>query len=315
MRVLITGAAGNLGGFLAQDMLKGDHNLRLMIHNQPITYPLNRSDVEVIQADLGDQASLTNICHTVDCIVHFAGVLFQPFPERFLPTTNVTYVENLLDAAIQEQVGKFILVSFPHVEGESFPTEPALGLLDGQPASIHARTRLAAEHRLIKASQHSALQPVVLRPGMIYGRGVLMIEAARRLMRWGLLPVWPRPTWIHLLALPDFNRAVIAAIEHPTLRGVVSLGDQHPLTLQHFLDRVARHWGYPRPMRLPSPLFYFTALLVELFASVFRTAAPITRDFIRIGMASYTADISRMKADLLPKLQYPTIEEGLELLS
>ena len=142
-----------------------------------------------------------------------------------------------------------------------------------------------------------------------------MIEAARRLMRWGLLPVWPRPTWIHLLALPDFNRAVIAAIEHPRLHGVVNLGDEYPLTLQHFLDRLARHWGFPKPLRLPSSMFYLAALLVEGYASIFRTTAPITRDFIRIGMASYTADTSRMKAELLPELEYPMIEDGLGLLS
>jgi nucleoside-diphosphate-sugar epimerase len=315
MRVLITGAAGNLGGFLAQEMLKGDHKLRLMIHQRPLTYAINQSNVEVIKADLMQPTSLTEACREVDCIVHFAGVLFQPFPERFLPTTNITYVQNLLTAASQEKVGKFILVSFPHVEGESSPTAPATGLIDGQPSSIHAQTRLAAEKRVLKAGQATALQTVILRPGMIYGRGVLMIEAARRLMRWGLLPVWTRPTWIHLLALPDFNRAVIAAIEHPSLQGVVNLGDEYPLTLQHFLDLLARHWGFPKPLRLPSPMFYLAALLVELFASVFQTSAPITRDFIRIGMASYTADTSRMSADLLPQLQYPTIEQGLELLS
>ena len=50
------------------------------------------------------------------------------------------------------------------------------------------------------------------------------------------------------------------------------------------------------------------------FAAVFRTRAPLTRDFIRIGMASYTADTSRMKAELLPVLQYPTLAEGMRLL-
>jgi hypothetical protein len=149
---------------------------------------------------------------------------------------------------------------------------------------------------------------------MIYGRGVLMIEAARRLMRWSLLPVWYKPTWIHLLALPDFLRCVEAAIDHPTLEGTTNLGDEKPMTLQQFLDVCARHWGYPRPIRLPSPAFYFAATLVELFASLFGTSAPITRDFIRIGMASYHSDTKRMRAELLPNLKYPSINEGLVLL-
>ena len=38
------------------------------------------------------------------------------------------------------------------------------------------------------------------------------------------------------------------------------------------------------------------------------------RDFIRIGMASSVADTSRMKRELLPRLAYPTLREGLSLL-
>lgn len=311
MRVLITGAAGNLGGFLARALGTSEHDLRLMIHNRPLGYV---TQGEVVRADLAERDSLADICRDVDCIVHFAGVLFQPWPERFLPTTNVAYVENLLDAAKRHGVGKFILVSFPHVEGESTPDAPAAGSMDGSPTSIHAQTRQAAEVRVMAAGSESVIRPVILRPGMIYGRGVLMIEAARKLMRWGLLPVWYKPTWIHLLSLPDFLRAVEVAIDHPTIEGVINLGDDEPLTLQQFLDRCARYWGYPRPIRLPSSAFYLAALLVEAFASISGTAAPITRDFIRIGMVSYTSDTSRMKKELGIALRYPSLDEGLALL-
>jgi nucleoside-diphosphate-sugar epimerase len=300
-----------LGGFLAQEMLKGRHDLRLMIHEQSTGYEADRAGVEIVHADLAKPETLEALCRGVDCIVHFAGVLFQPWPGRFLPTTNVKYVRNLLQAARTDGVHKFILVSFPHVEGESDPSHPAVGAMAGQPDSLHAQTRLEAEQCL---SQSGILQPIVLRPGMIYSRGVLMIEAARRLMRWGLLPVWQKPTWIHLFALPDFLAAVMAAIEHETLIGVVNLGDEHPMTLQDFLDLVAQQWGFPRPWRLPSPAFYFAAACVEVYASIFGTTAPITRDFIRIGMASYTMDTSRMRAELLPELAYPSIQEGLSLL-
>ncbi len=46
--VLITGAAGNLGGFLARYLMKSDLRLRLMIHRTPLPFPVEgRDDVRV----------------------------------------------------------------------------------------------------------------------------------------------------------------------------------------------------------------------------------------------------------------------------
>ncbi|MEW6019490.1 MAG: NAD(P)-dependent oxidoreductase, partial [Pseudomonadota bacterium] len=167
----------------------------------------------------------------------------------------------------------------------------------------------------------SPMKPVILRAGMIYGRGILMIDAARWLSRRHLLFVWRRPTWIHLLSLPDFLSCCEAAITREDVQGIYNLGDDAPLTLQEFLDRASRKWGaaWPfrktrPPRRAPAPLFYAAGALSELAAAVLRTRAPLTRDFIRIGMAPYTADTSRMKEELLPQLEYPTLSEGMGLL-
>jgi len=315
MRVLITGAAGNMGSLLARSLLGSGHTLRLMFHRRQLPAELAaQPEVEPARADLDRRESLPAACEGVECIVHFAGLLFAPWPERFLQRTNVEYVRNLVEAALAQGVGKFILVSFPHVEGESTPERPARGLPGGKPTSVHARTRLEAEKVVFTACAGRPMAAVALRAGMVYARGVLMLDAARWLMRRRLLHVWRRPTWIHPLALPDFLVAARAAIESPGASGIYNLTDDGPLTLQTFLDRVAEHWGFPRPLRLPEWTFFAAALAVESFAWVLRTPAPLTRDFMRIGMASYVADNSRMKQELLPGLRYPTLEHGLALL-
>lgn len=216
MNILITGAAGNLGSFLARHLLSGPHALRLLIHRKDLSFDISRHPhSSVYRADLGDPKSLSRVCEGIDCIVHFAGVLFAPRPERFLPRTNAEYVRNLVDSALAAGVRKFILISFPHVEGESFPGRPAIGRLDGNPTSVHARSRLAAERYLFEACKGRDMVPVSLRAGMIYGKGVLMIEAARWLMKRRLLGVWRQPTWIRVLALPDFLSCVVSAIKRP----------------------------------------------------------------------------------------------------
>lgn len=315
MNILITGAAGNLGSLLAHHLLGSGHNLKLMVHRTPLPEALAAAaDTSVVHADLAHPETLKSAVADIDGIIHFAGRLFAPRPESFLYETNVVYVRNLLDAAVAARVGKFILVSFPHVEGESTPRLPAQGLLQGKPTSVHAQTRLAAEKHLFQIAADTQLTPIALRPGMIYAHGVLMIDAARRLMKRRLLGVWTDPTWIHTIALPDFLSAATAALEFTDARGIYNLGDERPLTLQSFLDQIAAHWRFPRPWRAPVPVFYLAAGLVEFFAALTHKPAPLTRDFIRIGRASYVMDISRMKQELLPELQFPDLTSGIHLL-
>src|SRR5713101_5973314 len=135
MQILITGAAGNMGSLLARHLLASPHRLRLLVHRTPLPFDASvHPNASVCRADLGDPATLAEPCRDVDCIVHFAGILFAPRPEKFLPRTNVGYVENLLAAARAAGVRKFVLVSFPHVEGKSSPERPATGRMNGTPA-------------------------------------------------------------------------------------------------------------------------------------------------------------------------------------
>ena len=58
--VLITGAAGNLGGLLAEYLKDSGLILNLLIHKKDIPLKLKESpDIRSFKADLGDKDSLT----------------------------------------------------------------------------------------------------------------------------------------------------------------------------------------------------------------------------------------------------------------
>ncbi len=317
MKVLITGAAGNLGSHLAKYLMNNEDglDLRLMVHSKPIQYNIEgKSNVQVCKADLLNEDSLLTACSGIYCIVHFAGVLFAPDPEKFLPITNVVYFKNLVDAAVDSEVKKIILISFPHVEGNTTPDKPATGKLDGNPVSVHAQTRLKEEQYLFEKCNGTSTIGVSLRAGMIYGKDILMLDAGRYLIKKNLLAVWKKATWIHLISLDDFLEVCRQSILKPGVKGIYHLGDEKPLHLQEFLDKMAVHLGYSTPWRLPEWCIYTAAWLVEKYAKLFGKVSPLTVDFIRIGMVSYTGEIGRMKKDILPSLKYPTIEEGINIL-
>jgi len=317
MRVLITGAAGNLGSHLARYLMKDNDcpELRLMVHKTQLPYSISSyKNIDEVKADLGIPETLTAVFKGVDCIVHFAGVLFAPNPEKFLPVTNAVYFKNLVNAALDANVKKIILISFPHVEGNTNPSNPANGRLDGNPISVHAQTRLKEEQYLFIKCNGTKTTPVSLRPGMIYGRNILMLDAGKYLMKKHLLAVWKRQTWIHLISIDDFLEAAKQAVIKDTVNGIYQLGDEKPIYLQDFLDMMAVHLGYAKPWRLPEWCIFTAAQLVEIYARIFHTKSPLTKDFIKIGMVSYTGDITRMKKELLPELKYPSIDKGIKIL-
>jgi nucleoside-diphosphate-sugar epimerase len=284
-----------------------------MIHRRQYDRPV-RPNSTIFTADLADPATLAAPCQGADCIVHFAGVLFRPHPEGFLPTTNTRYAENLIAQAKLAGVKRFILISFPHVEGPTDLSARATDRIDRAPLSVHAQTRLAEERALLDACRDGAMQPVILRVGMVYAKGLLMIDYAKKLMRRRILGVWRTPTLIHLISLRDFLLATECAIRKEGVSGIYNVGDDGPLTLQTFLDRAAYHWGLKPPWRAPSFLFFWAAWCVEWYARIMGSAAPLTRDFIRIGMVPYVMDTARMRRELLPTLAYPTLEEGIKEL-
>jgi nucleoside-diphosphate-sugar epimerase len=315
MRVLITGAAGNLGSRLARHLLGSDHQVRLLVHKtEPPSDLATSPSVTAYRADLANPKTLSPACADADCIVHLAGVLFAPRPEEFLPRTNIGFVQNLLSAAQQSAVRKFILVSFPHVEGETTPEHPATNRLDSSTDVVHFRTRLGAERLLLEQCEGTPIIPVILRTGIVYGQGIKLIEVARRLLRYRLLAVWQKPTWIHLVALPDFFAAVLATIENESARGIYNVCDDKPLSIQEFLDRLAAHLGYAKPWRLPEWIFYAAAASCETVGWLLMTTTPLTRDIVKAAMTSAVADNARMKSELLTRLAYPTLSEGISLL-
>jgi nucleoside-diphosphate-sugar epimerase len=309
MNVLITGAAGNLGGILSKHIKDNEKDLRLILmqHRKKVSRELkDNSRISVREADLSKPETLHECLDGADTIVHFAGVLFKANPEKFLYETNINYFKNLVRVAKAKNISQVILISFPHVEGPTSRKRPAKGSLNGNPISVHARTRLEEEKYLFNEIEH----PISLRVGMVYGKGILMIDAAQWFAKRRLLGVWREPTGIHLISRTDFCRAVVAAIKSSTASGVYHIGDEGNDTLQSFLDFACDIWKCHKPWRMPLWLIYLAAEIFEFVSKVFKTKSPLTKDFIDIGRVSYYGDTSRFRSELLPYLEYSNIYKG-----
>ncbi|MGH7766576.1 MAG: NAD-dependent epimerase/dehydratase family protein, partial [Candidatus Binatia bacterium] len=110
--------------------------------------------------------------------------------------------------------------------------------------------------------------------GMVYGRGILMVDTARWPAERRLLGVWREPTWFQLISTEDYLRAAEVAALKPGVRGIYHVGDEKPVTLQEFLDKACAAWHCRRPFRTPVWTVYAVATLCELLAAILKKPSP-----------------------------------------
>ena len=173
------------------------------------------------EVDFSDASSITDIKMYSDKIEEFfkryrptpnSGLYFPPAETSTNDTTVKTIyniVQQLNSLPEEELLKEFESIKpkpqlkskglgkifIGHVEGITTPEKPAKGILTGKPISAHATTRLEEEKLLFDYKETGNFEAVSLRLGMVYGRGILMIDAARWFSKYNLLGIWKEPTW------------------------------------------------------------------------------------------------------------------------
>lgn len=118
-RLLITGAAGNLGTVLRTGLADLADTLRLS-DVAPLSPP--GPNEEIVQADLADLDAVLAMIEGVDVIVHFGGISGEADWERILPS-NIVGCYNVWEAARRHGVRRVIHASSNHAIGMYDRTE------------------------------------------------------------------------------------------------------------------------------------------------------------------------------------------------
>lgn len=109
-RVLVAGATGYLGGFVAREFKARGHFVRALARSPEKLDPATDSLDEVVRAEITRPETLKNVCRGIDIVFSSVGITKQ---KDGLTFKDVDYQgnKNLLEAALQAGVKKFIYVS------------------------------------------------------------------------------------------------------------------------------------------------------------------------------------------------------------
>ncbi len=114
-RVLITGAAGNMGRMLRTRLATPGRILRLL-NRSPVPPAGPGEAVETVSASVTDFPAVLAACEGVDAIIHLGGLSGEaPFDD--ILHTNVAGSQHVLEAARRQGVRKVLLASSNHAVG------------------------------------------------------------------------------------------------------------------------------------------------------------------------------------------------------
>lgn len=124
VKCLVTGGAGFMGSWLVDELLKRGHSV-ISVDNLSGGYMRNVSkDCKFVKMDLRDKERVFNVTKGVDIIYHLAAYaaegqsVFSPIE---INDINITPINNLLVAAVNNNVRKFVFTSSMAVYGDQTP--------------------------------------------------------------------------------------------------------------------------------------------------------------------------------------------------
>ncbi|MDZ5460846.1 complex I NDUFA9 subunit family protein [Azohydromonas lata] len=237
-RVLILGGTGFVGRALCAQLAERHPDTEVVVptrHTGQRRALLALPDVQMVQADIHDEAALARLLQGCDAAVSLVGVLHGE--EARFRRVHAELPRKLVHACRVAGVRRIVHVS-------------ALGAAPDAP-SRYLRSKAAGEAALLT----SGLDVTLLRPSVIFGEEDHFLNLFAKLQAWA--PVMPlagaharfQPVWVH-----DVARALLKCLEdpHTTTGQTYELAGPHVYTLAELVQLAGRACGHERPI-IPLP--------------------------------------------------------------
>lgn len=276
MRVVVTGAAGFIGGVVAGQLRARGDEVLAIVRDPARATSLAELGVELVRGDLGQIDEIAELLAGADALIHLAGTYrigIRPSERPAMLDANVGLTTRVLDAAAQAGTPRIVYASTVVVLGdthgkavdEAHQRDLGEGFL-----SYYDETKFRA-HELV-AARISAGSPILIAmPGGVYGPGdhseaggQFELAHAGRLPYMALGDIGVGWTYVD-----DVADGIVRVLDHGRL-GQSYLLSGPPGRLRDGI-RIAARLGGRRPPRLTLP------------TSLLRLLIPFNRRFGTVG--------------------------------
>jgi nucleoside-diphosphate-sugar epimerase len=314
MRVVVTGATGNVGTSVLQ-ALAGDPEVTEIVGVARRLPGWENPRTRWVSADVA-RDDMAAVFAGADAVVHLAWLIQPSRDGAELERVNVEGSRRVFESAAAAGAGALVHASSIGVysPGPNRPVDESYPR-DGVATSFYSRHKAAAEKALdVVEAAYPRLRVVRLRPGLIFKReagpeirrlfaGPLLPTS---LVRPGLLPVLPLPAGLVVQAVhsDDVGEAYRLAVRDPQARGAYNIAADPVLdgaTLGRALGA--------RPVRVPP-----RALRVLADLSFRARLQPTPPGWLDMGLAVPVMDSRRAREELGWTPRHSATDALLELL-
>lgn len=250
MKILITGATGYLGSFVADYLIRQGYDIRLTARNTPDFMKEWFGQFEFLTGDVADSDFCSRVSKGIDFILHFAAlneVECDNFPEMALRVNGIgTY--NMLCAASKNSIKRFYYISTFHVYGIP-ETDTITEDTPVLPLSHYAISHYVAERYCEQFFLKKDLHATILRISNGYGAPLF-----KEIDRWSLvlndfcrsaiskkeITLKTKGTQQRdFISLGDISRAIQILIDGPeNQHRLFNIGGENPKSIRELADMV-----------------------------------------------------------------------------
>jgi len=315
-KVLVTGASGFVGSAVARQLHDAGFAVRALVRTTSPRQHLDGLDLEFVQGDLRDPASLDAAVENARYVFHVAADYRLWAKDRGeIFASNVEGTRNLMEAALRADVERVVYTSSVAtlaVDAAGTVSDETRPLAEDEGIGAYKRSKIAAE-RLVEAMvKERGLPAVIVNPSTPIGaRDVKPTPTGRIIveMASGRMPAFVE-TGLNLVHVDDVAAGHLAALERGNVGERYILGGENVM-FSRMLGDIAGLAGRRAPrVRLPWQAVIPFAVGAEAKASITGREPFATLDGVR--MAKYRMFFNSAKAERELAYKARPYHEGLQ---
>jgi nucleoside-diphosphate-sugar epimerase len=303
-RILVTGATGFVGRALVRRLLAEGRKVRAAV--RPTSAALPAEAETAIVDDIGPDTDWRAALAGVDAIVHLAArahVLRDSSADAHARYRAVNALGALRLAEAAAGVRRFVFLSSVRVHGDHTTGAPFIESSPLAAEDPYGRSKADAERGLAALAAAGRLEPVILRPPLVYGPGVRgnFARLVALVARGVPLPLGAVRNRRSLVFVGNLVDAIVRTLDHPAAAGeTFMVSDGEDVSTPELVRRIAHTLG--KPVRLvPVPV-----ALLRLGGTLAGRADDVAR-----LLDDLVVDRSKIRA-LLGWSPVFTLDEGLD---